>query len=93
MEKHTEHACTQGCKTSEMALTVVSEIIGVLGLMGVFGSGAEGAEIQNAIVQLAGAVVVLLSTLGYVKSRTDVKKAEIQLESLKLVEQKSKRSA
>ena len=45
----------------------------------VFGAinAEQGEELGNALKTIAGAVITVLSTLGYMKTRADVKKAHL----------------
>ena len=56
-----------GYKTTEFWLTTFATILGALLASGTFGTESQAA-------QIAGAVMAGLATLGYSKSRGDVKK-------------------
>jgi hypothetical protein len=64
-------------KTTEFWAMLVTNVMGVLVLLGVIGS-EQGEEIGNALKAIAGGIVSIATTLGYMKSRTEVKKARVE---------------
>jgi len=63
-------------KTTEFYATLITNVMGLLMLTGALNAD-EGEEIGNAAKAIAGAVLSIATTLGYIKSRTDVKRARI----------------
>ena len=64
-------------QTSEFWTMLVSNGVGIAVLFGLI-NAAEGEEIGNALKAIAGAVITIATTLGYMKSRVDVKKARLE---------------
>jgi len=64
-------------QTTEFWTMLITNIIGVAVLVGVV-NAQDGEELGNALKSIAGAVITILTTLGYIKSRTEVKKARIE---------------
>lgn len=73
-----------GWKTSEFWVTLAAQIIGILVLFGVIGTDQSGsmneqaALIANSVEKIVGAIITILSTLGYNNARAKVKIAEAQ---------------
>ena len=85
LENGTAAPITPGKETSEFAQTngaaLMANVLTILGVIGSFGSGISGAlgadtkigVIVGAVVAIAGILSRTLVTLGYTKSRTDIK--------------------
>jgi len=63
-------------KTSEFWGALITNVVGVAMLMG-YVNTEEGEELGNALKAIAGAVLSLASTIGYIHERTSLKKAHV----------------
>ena len=64
-------------ETTEFWTMLITNIVGIVVVTGVVGN-AEGEEIGNALKSIAGAVISIATTLGYIKGRVEVKKARAE---------------
>ena len=64
-------------QTSEFWVTLITNVVGVSVLLGVV-NAEEGQEIGNALKAIAGAIITIATTLGYIKGSTEVKKAKLE---------------
>jgi uncharacterized protein YunC (DUF1805 family) len=64
-------------QTTEFWAALITNLLGIAMLMG-YVNVEEGEELGNALKSIAGAVISIATTLGYIKARTDVKKARIE---------------
>ena len=64
-------------KCTETWVTLITNAVGIAVLCGAINAG-EGEEIGNALKAIAGAVISIATTLGYIKSRVDLKCAKIE---------------
>ncbi len=67
---------TKGYKTSEFWGALITNLLGIAMLMG-YVNAEEGEELGNAVKTLAGAVITIVTTLGYIHERTALKKANL----------------
>jgi len=65
-----------GFKTTEFWTAIITNCVGIAVLFGAV-NVTEGEEIGNALKAIAGAVITIATTLGYIKSRTDLKAAKL----------------
>ena len=63
-------------QTSEFWVTLITNVVGVAVLCGAI-NAETGQELGNALKSIAGAIISIATTLGYIKSRTEVKKARL----------------
>jgi predicted transcriptional regulator len=64
-------------KTSEFWTTLITNVVGMSVLCGAINT-QEGEEIGNALKSIAGAVISLVTTMGYIRSRTELKKTQME---------------
>lgn len=63
-------------KTTEFWAALITNLIGIVMLSG-YVNAAEGEELGNALKAIAGAVISLVSTVGYMHERTELKKTHL----------------
>jgi hypothetical protein len=71
---------TKGWKTSEFWGALITNLMGIAMLMG-YVNAEEGEELGNAVKTLAGAVITVVTTLGYIHERTALKKVSLDTAS------------
>ena len=69
-----------GFKTSEFYVTLVSTLVSLLVMAGVVEPSYQ-SELTDLVVQAIGGIVALGSVLGYLLSRTELKKEEMRLQA------------
>jgi NhaP-type Na+/H+ or K+/H+ antiporter len=69
-----------GLKTSEFYVTLVSMLVSLLVMTGVL-EPDKASEISELIVQAIGGIVALGTVIGYLLSRTELKKEEMRLQA------------
>lgn len=62
-------------QTTEFWTMLITNVVGIVVLSGAVGA-EEGEELGNALKSIAGAAISIATTLGYIKNRTDIKKAK-----------------
>lgn len=69
-----------GIKTTEFWITALVAVLGVVTptLVNFYGDAANFPEWAKGASVLAGSIVTVLASMGYVKSRAEVKKAELE---------------
>ena len=63
-------------QTTEFWVTLITNGIGVAVLCGAI-NATEGEELGNALKAIAGGVITIATSLGYIKHRTNLKMAKI----------------
>ena len=64
-------------KTTEFWATLVSNIVGIIALLG-YVSSDQATALTEASIQIAGAVLMIATSFGFVKERSAVRKTVIQ---------------
>ena len=62
-------------QTTEFWAMLITNLVGIVVVTGGVGT-EEGQEIGNALKSIAGAIITIATTMGYIKGRVDVKKAK-----------------
>jgi hypothetical protein len=63
-------------QTTEFWTHVITNLVGFAVIFGAL-NAEQGAELTKALTAIAGAVLSICSTLGYMKARVEVKKARL----------------
>jgi hypothetical protein len=61
-------------QTTEFWAMLIPNVVGIIVVTGIVGA-EEGEELGNALKSIAGAIISIATTMGYIKGRADVKKA------------------